>query len=105
MTKLSDLKSAAQITVKELHDREVAAELERTSVAEQVALLLTASRVEHGLMHIGLAKVLGMQPPAIARLESGSLEPSLATLGRLSTAVSISLDVHIVPDSMGLRSV
>jgi hypothetical protein len=42
MTKLSDLKSAAQIAAEELHVPEVAAELERTSVAEQVALLLMA---------------------------------------------------------------
>ena len=82
----------------------MAAELERTSVAEQVALLLTAYRVEHGLTQTGLAEVLGMQQPAIARLESGSHEPSLATLGRLSSALGISLDVHIAPHAMVLRS-
>lgn len=104
MTKLSDLKSAALIASKELRDPEVGAELERTSVAEQVALLLTTYRVEHGLTQTGLAEVLGMHQPAIARLEAGSHEPSLATLARLSSALGISLDVHIAPDSMVLRS-
>jgi predicted transcriptional regulator len=104
MTKLSDLKSSAQIAAEELYDPEVVAELQRTPVAEQVALLVTSYRVEHGLTHSGLAEILGMPQPAIARLEAGSHEPSLATLGRLSSALGISLDVHIAPDSMVLRS-
>jgi DNA-binding XRE family transcriptional regulator len=104
MTKLSDLKSSAQIAAEELSDPEVAAELERISVAEQVALLVTSYRVEHGLTQTGLAELLGMHQPAIARLEAGSHEPSLATLGRLSSALRINLDVHIAPDSMVLRS-
>jgi DNA-binding XRE family transcriptional regulator len=104
MTKLSDLKSSKQIAEDEMHDPEVLAELERTSVAEQVALLLTTYRVEHGLTQTGLARLLGMHQPAIARLEAGSHEPSLATLARLSSALGVSLDVHIAPDSMVLRS-
>jgi ribosome-binding protein aMBF1 (putative translation factor) len=104
MTKLSDLKSSVQIAADELHDPEVAAELERTSVAEQVALLVTSYRVEHGLTQTGLAELLGMHQPAIARLEAGSHEPSLATLARLSSALGISLDVHIAPESMVLSS-
>lgn len=70
----------------------------------QVALLLTSYRAEHDLTQTGLAMMLGMHQPAIARLEAGSHEPSLATLARLSTALGISLDVHIAPDSMVLRS-
>lgn len=104
MTKLSNLKSSAQIATAELRDAEVAAELERTSVAEQVALLLTTYRVEHGLTQTGLAEVLGMHQPAVARLEAGSHEPSLATLARLSSMLGIKLDVHIAPNSMVLRS-
>jgi ribosome-binding protein aMBF1 (putative translation factor) len=104
MTKLSDLKSSAQIAADELHDPEVAAELERTSVAEQIALLLASYRAKHGLSQTGLAKLLGMHQPAIARLEAASHEPSLATLARLSTALGITLDVHIEPDSVVLQS-
>lgn len=103
MTKLSDLKSAAEIAANERRDPDVLAELERTSVAEQVALLLTSYRVEHGLTQTGLAELLGMHQPAIARLEAGTHEPSLATLARLSSALDISLDVHIHSDSMVLR--
>jgi ribosome-binding protein aMBF1 (putative translation factor) len=104
MTKLSDLKSSHEIATTELRDPAVAAELERTSVAEQVALLVTTYRVEHGLTQTGLAELLGMHQPAIARLEAGTHEPSLATLARLSSALGIRLDVHIAPDSMVLES-
>jgi len=104
MTKLSDLKSADQIAAEELRDPAVAAEFERTAVADQVALLVTTYRVEHGLTQTGLAKMLGMHQPAIARLEAGSHEPSLATLARLSNALGITLDVHIAPDSVVLQS-
>jgi ribosome-binding protein aMBF1 (putative translation factor) len=104
MTKLSDLKSSREIAATESRDPGVAAELERTSVAEQVALLVTTYRVEHGLTQTGLAELLGMHQPAIARLEAGTHEPSLATLARLSSALGIRLDVHIAPDSMVLES-
>ena len=103
MTKLSELKTAAQGAATERRDPAVLAELERTSVAEQVALLLTSYRVEHELTQTALAAMLGMQQPAIARLEAGTHEPSLATLARLSSALGISLDVHIQSDSMVLR--
>ena len=73
-------------------------------MAEQVALLVATSRVEHRLTQTGLAKMLGMHQPAIARLEAGSHEPSLATLARLSSALGITLDVHIAPDSVVLLS-
>jgi ribosome-binding protein aMBF1 (putative translation factor) len=104
MTKLSDLKSSREIAATESHDPEVAKELERTSVAEQVALLVTTYRVEKALTQTGLAELLGMHQSAIARLEAGTHEPSLATLARLSSALGIRLDVHIAPDSMVLES-
>lgn len=103
MIKLSDLKSSAQLAADEMRDPKVATELDRTSVAEQVALLLTSYRAEHGLTQTGLADLLGIHQPAVARLEAASHEPSLATLARLSSALGIKLDVHISPDSMVLR--
>ena len=104
MTKLSGLKPAGQIAAEELHDPKVRAEMERTSVAEQVALLVTNYRVEHGLTQTDLARRLGMQQPAVARLEAGSHEPSLTSLVRLSNALGIHLNVEIGPDSVILQS-
>jgi DNA-binding XRE family transcriptional regulator len=104
MAKLSGLKSATQIAAEELRDPAVRAEVERSSVAEQVSLLVTTYRVEHGLTQTGLARLLGMQQPAVARMEAGSHEPSLATLARLSSALGINISLHIAPDSVVLQS-
>ena len=103
MTKLSELKSATQIAAEELRDPAVRAGVERSSVAEQVSLLVTTYRVEHGLTQTGLARLLGMQHPAVARMETGSHEPSLATLARLSSALGIQISVQIAPESVVLQ--
>jgi hypothetical protein len=95
MTKLSDLKSADQIAAEELRDPEVAAEFERTAVAEQVALLLTAYRVEHGLTQTGLAK------SAVARFEAGGTVPSLPVLTRVARALYADLVVQVTPRASG----
>lgn len=81
-TKLSDSKSSAQI----------------------VALLVTTYRVEHGSSQAELAELLGMPRASVTRLETGSHEPSLATLPRLASALHVTLDLHIAPNSVVLRS-
>ena len=45
-----------------------------------------------------------MKQPAIARLEAGEHEPSLATLSRLSRALGVALTVEIAPESVVLQS-
>jgi predicted transcriptional regulator len=93
--KMSQLKTSEQIAAAEMSDPQVAAELERTSVAEQLALWLTRYRAEHDLTQTALARLVGMKQPAIARLEAGDHEPSLATLSRISRALNVSLTLDI----------
>ena len=57
------------------------------------AFLLT--RVDHDLTQTSLAKLLGMQQPAIARLESGDHNPTAPTLQRLSDVLGLQFHVHI----------
>ena len=45
-----------------------------------------------------LARQLGMQQSAIARLEAGDHEPSLATLQRLSKGLGIDFHISIISD-------
>jgi transcriptional regulator with XRE-family HTH domain len=45
-----------------------------------------------------------MQQSAVARLEAGTHQPSLATLARLSTVLGIHLNLDITPDAVSLRS-
>ncbi|MGH2378176.1 MAG: helix-turn-helix transcriptional regulator [Thermoanaerobaculia bacterium] len=102
--KLSELKSAQQIHEEELRDPEIRAEYERTALAHAVAMRIIRYRAEHGLTQSALARQLGMQQPAIARLEAGDHEPSLATLARLSQGLGITFHVDITPDAVDLRA-
>ena len=79
MPKVSELKTAAQIAAEELADPEIRREHDRTAFAHAVAMRVIGYRINNGLSQTGLARLLGMHQPAIARLEAGDHEPSLAT--------------------------
>jgi transcriptional regulator with XRE-family HTH domain len=101
MVKVSDLKSASQIAEEEVTaNPAIRREVERTALANAVAIRVIEYRADHNLSQTQLARLLGMQQSAIARLESGDHEPSLATLGRLAKGLGI--DFHINITSEGL---
>jgi DNA-binding XRE family transcriptional regulator len=104
MSKLSESKTGDQLLAEDLKDPEIAAELARTAVANQLAILVIQYRVEHGLTQTALARQLGMRQPAIARLEAGDHEPSVAMLARLANKLGISLRLDLTPDSVALVS-
>lgn len=58
---------------------------------------LTSARVDRGLTQAQLAMLLGMQRSALARLESGDSNPTLATLVKVAKALNISFE--ITPDA------
>ena len=91
MTRLSESKTGEQLVADDVRDPAVAAELARTSVANQLAILIIRYRVEQGLTQTALARKLGIKQPAVARLEAGDHEPSVATLARLANRLGITL--------------
>jgi DNA-binding XRE family transcriptional regulator len=97
-------KTASELAAKDARDPEVAAEMARTAVANQLAILLIQYRVDHGLTQTALARRLGMSQPAVARLESGDHAPSLATLGRLSRVLGMTLRLELSPESVDLAT-
>jgi ribosome-binding protein aMBF1 (putative translation factor) len=103
MVKVSELKTAAQVAAGELADPEIRREHERTALAHAVAMRVIGYRVEHGLSQTALARLLGMHQPAIARLEAGDHEPSLATLSRLARILGVEFHIDITPDGFELR--
>jgi DNA-binding XRE family transcriptional regulator len=103
MPKVSELKTAGQIAAEELADPEIRREHERTALAQAVAMRVIGYRIEHGLSQTALARLLGMHQPAIARLEAGDHEPSLATLSRLARALGVEFHINITPDVFELR--
>ena len=54
--RLSELKTSQQIAAADRRDLQVAAELERTSLAEQLALWLVRYRADRGLSQTALAR-------------------------------------------------
>jgi len=104
MTDLAVSKTGEQLAAEDRQDPELSAELAHTAVASQLAVLVTRYRVEHGLTQTALARQLGMRQPAVARLEAGDHEPSVATLARLANKLSINLRLDLSPDSVALVS-
>jgi DNA-binding XRE family transcriptional regulator len=103
MTKLSELRTATQIAAEDSLDPEIRREHERSALAHAVAMRVIGYRVDHGLTQTALARLLGMHQPAIARLEAGDHEPSLATLSKLARALGVEFHIDITPDAFGLR--
>ena len=97
-------KTAARLASEEARDPEVTAELARTAVANQLAILVIEYRVEHDLTQTALARKLGISQPAVARLEAGDHEPSVATLMRLARHLGITLRLQLSGDSAELVS-
>lgn len=60
-------------------------------------------RTERGLSQSAMAHQMGMQQPAIARLESGDHEPTFATLRRLARGLGMEFHIEITPEASGLR--
>ena len=105
MPKLSDPTSADQIAAIELADPEIRREHDRTALAHAVAMRVIGYRVERGLSQTALARLLGMHQPAIARLEAGEHEPSLAMLSRLATRLGIEFHIDITSEAFSLRDI
>lgn len=105
MPKMSELISASQIAAGELADPEIRREHDRTGLAHAVAMRVINFRIEHGLSQTALARQLGMHQPAIARLEAGDHEPSLATLSRLARQLGVEFHIDITPDAFTLRDI
>ena len=97
-------KTASILAADEVRDPEVSAELARTAIANQLAILVIQYRVDHDLTQTALARKLGMSQPAVARLEAGDHEPSVATLMRLARHLGITLRLQVSGDSAELVS-
>jgi transcriptional regulator with XRE-family HTH domain len=100
MIKASDLKTAAQVEEEARDNPEVRRELDRTALANAVAIRIIGYRARHGLSQTQLARQLGMHQSAIARLEAGDHEPSLSTLARLARQLGIAFDILITPEAV-----
>jgi DNA-binding XRE family transcriptional regulator len=90
-----------QLVSKMLKNPAVKAEVARLN-REEFAILdeILAARKESGLTQAQIAKLMGTQAPAVARLESslatGKHSPSLNTLRKYAAAVGKKIELHLV---------
>lgn len=66
---------------------------------EELARLIIAQRIEHGLTQRALADRMGTSETAISRLESGQHRPSVETLQKLSRALGQKLVIGFEDDA------
>ena len=102
--KAQRLKTHGQVVAESMKDPEYRAEAERTRFANEVAMLVIAYRVEHGISQSELGRRVGIRQPHVARLEAGDHEPSLTTLARLSRALGIEFHIEITPQRLEITA-
>ncbi len=101
--KLRDLKSAEVVCAEHLAKSPVLREeWDRTALARAVAQRVVAYRAEHGVTQTELGRRLGLRQSAVARLEAGEHEPTLATLALLARRLGMQFHLDITADTFSL---
>jgi ribosome-binding protein aMBF1 (putative translation factor) len=96
--KLSEMNTSDELLAEQLReDPEFRAEWERTALARAIAVAVVRFRTDRGLSQRGLASLLGMTQPQLARLERGDVNPSMDTLVRVAGGLGIELTIHVTP--------
>ena len=80
-----------------VQDAESAREYAKAVAEDKVIEALVQARLSAKLSQAELARKTGTTQSAIARLESGSISPTLATLRRYAEATGAKLEISIVP--------
>jgi len=78
-----------------LENRKLAKEYKRLEPRYQLISQLIEARIRQGLTQAGLAKKIGTKQSAIARIESGKANPSVAFLEKLASAMESRLVIQI----------
>ncbi|MGF7238251.1 MAG: helix-turn-helix transcriptional regulator [Frankia sp.] len=93
--RLDDLVTADGVLAEDLQDPAFREKWERTALAREVALAVTAHRAERGLTQAALGRLAGLTQPQIARLEAGDHEPRLETLDKLARALGLRFRLEV----------
>ncbi len=80
----------------ELHDEEFRLLWREREAAYKVARELLRLRKRQGLSQSEVARRAGLKQPAIARLESGAVRPTLDTIQRVARALGCEVEVKLV---------
>ena len=89
------MKSYKKIKKKLLKDVGVRKAYKELGPEFELAKSIIEMRIKKGLTQAVLAKKIGTKQSAIARLESGSYNPSMVFLGRVASALNARLEVSL----------
>ena len=89
------MKSFTQFKNELLENKDVAGEYKKLTPRYQVISDLIAARLKKGITQKELADKIGTKQSAIARLESGSINPSLGLLEKIASVMGYKLTVQL----------
>ena len=90
------MKSYKQIKKQLLKDKDIKRLYDELEPEFNLAKMVIEKRIQQGLSQEDLAKKIGTQQPAIARLESGNYNPSIMFLKKIAKALNANLKISIV---------
>ncbi|MFD3998225.1 helix-turn-helix domain-containing protein [Streptomyces sp. NPDC058548] len=94
---MSDRKGWDGLREETLAQPEARASYEATRVRFELGRAVRERREELGMTQTQLARVAGLQQPAVARFEAGGTMPTLPLLERLAVALDMRLHVGFEP--------
>jgi transcriptional regulator with XRE-family HTH domain len=104
--KLSELRTNDRLIAEELRtDAEFRAAWAPTALGRAIAVAIVRYRADHGLSQRDLAERLGMKQPQVARLELGEVNPSMATLMRITSQLGIEVTIDVRPAGAPARNI
>lgn len=89
------MKSYKQFKTKLLKDKEIREAYEKLGPEFALVEMIIKKRIEKGLSQKELARKIGTKQSAISRLESGTYNPSLSFLQKVSEALDAKLKISL----------
>jgi len=88
------MKSYQTIKKSLLKDKEIKKVYDDLEPEFRLSQMIIAKRIEKGMSQADLAKKIGTKQPAVARLESGTYNPSVTLLKKTAKALDSSLRIY-----------
>lgn len=82
-----------QVMNEALKDQEFKQVWDAEATRREITMAIIGERIKRKMTQEQLAKKAGIQQPSLARVESGSVTPSISTLARIAQAFGSKLEI------------
>ena len=83
-----------QVMKKALQNKKFAQIWQEDEMKREIAMAVIEQRIKRKLTQTELADKIGIKQPSLARIESGSLMPSLYTLNKIASAFGKNIQIR-----------